>query len=148
MGVGILASQPADRRRLGPAPKQSTKHSITLFTDDPEIKLLQGLIAGMHHVSERHLTLRHFKLILTVYTIGKAYNGTKPNREMISAICRLAVKDLDPELTELVDKRYLVECIPTFGAVTSKNTTYKLGSMGGTLMRHITGASKAVHGVT
>jgi hypothetical protein len=45
------------------------------------------MIAGMHHVSERHLTLRHFKLIITVYTIGKAYNGTKPNREMICCHC-------------------------------------------------------------
>lgn len=105
------------------------------------------MIAGMHHVGERHLNLRHFKLIITVYTIAKAYNGTKPNREMIAAIGRMAVKDLEPELSELVEKRYLVENIPTYGTVTAKNTTYKLGSMGGTLMRHITGATKTVPGL-
>jgi hypothetical protein len=30
----------------------------------------------MHHMSERHLTVRHLKLIMTVYLIGKAFNGT------------------------------------------------------------------------
>jgi hypothetical protein len=149
MGVGILASQPVDRRRRGPAPKSSSTKPIEIFSDDPEVKLIQGIIAGMHHVGERHLNLRHFKLLMTVYLIGRAYNGTKPNREMIAAIARLQINDLDPELTELVDKRYLVENIPTFGHVTSKNTTYKLGSMGGTLMRHITGGnSRLVHEVS
>jgi hypothetical protein len=144
MGVGILASQPIDRRRRGPAPKASTTKPIEIFSDDPEVKLIQGFIAGMHHIGERHLNVRHLKLIMTVYLIGKAYNGTKPNREMIAAVARLQPEDLDPELTELVDKRYLVEVIPTFGNVTAKNTTYKLGSMGGTLMRHVTGGNTRI----
>jgi hypothetical protein len=149
MGVGILASQPLDRRRRGPAPKSTHKQPIEIFSDDPEVKLIQGFISGMHHISERHLTLRHLKLIMTVFLIGKAYNGTKPNRTMIAAVARIDERDLDPELTELVDKRYLVETIPTFGHVTSKTTTYKLGSMGGTLMRHIMGGnSRAVHAIS
>lgn len=90
----------------------------------------------MHHIGERHLNLRHFKLILTVYMVGRAFNGTKPNRTMIAAVARMQEKDLDPELSELVERRYLVENIPTYGKVVK---TYKLGSMGGTLMRHIMG---------
>jgi hypothetical protein len=149
MGVGILASQPVDRRRQGPAPRPSKTQPIEIFSDDPEVKLIQGFIAGMHHINERHLTLRHLKLIMTVFLIGKAYNGTKPNRTMLAAVARVAERELDPELTELVDKRYLVENIPTFGQVTSKTMTYKLGSMGGTLMRHIMGGnSRVVHGIS
>jgi hypothetical protein len=34
----------------------------------------------MHHMSERHLTVRHLKLVIVVYLIGKAYNGVHPNR--------------------------------------------------------------------
>lgn len=148
MGVGILASQPIDRRRRGPAPKSTHKQPIEIFSDDPEVKLLQGFITGMHHMGERQLNLRHLKLIMTVYLIGKAYNGTKPNRTMIAAVGRLDEQELDPELTELVDKRYLVETIPVYGHVTNVNTTYKLGSMGGTLMRHVTGGnSRPVHGI-
>lgn len=148
MGVGILASQPVDRRRKGPAPKSSHKNPIEIFSDDPEVKLIQGFIAGMHHINARHLTIRHLKLIMTVYLIGRAYNGTKPNRTMIAAVARLDEVELDPELTELVDKRYLVETFPTFGNVTSKNTTYKLGSMGGTLMRHISGGTPKLTSVS
>jgi hypothetical protein len=134
----MLASQP-DRRRRGPAPKATHKEPILLVTDDPELKLLQGLITGMHHMSERHLSVRHLKLVIVVYLIGKVYNGTQPNRAMISAIARLDEDELDPELRELVDKRYISEIVPTYGD--ASKTTYKLGSMGGTLMRHIAGGS-------
>jgi hypothetical protein len=144
MGVGILASQPVDRRRRGPAPKSTHKQHIEIFSDDPDVKLLQGFISGMHHINERHLTLRHLKLVMAVFLIGKAYNGTKPNRTMLAAVSRVDERELDPELTELVDKRYLVEAFPLFGQVTSKNTTYKLGSMGGTLMRHIMGGNSRI----
>jgi hypothetical protein len=93
----------------------------------------------MHHMSERHLTVRHLKLVIVVYLIGKAYNGVHPNRTMIGAIARLDERELDPELSELVDKRYISEIVPTYGD--ASKTTYKLGSMGGTLMRHIAGGS-------
>jgi hypothetical protein len=128
-----------DRRRRGSIPKPNVLEPIHIFTDDPEVKLLQGFVNGMKHISDRHLTLRHLKLIMTVYLIGRAFNGTKPGREMIAAIARLDVEELEPELTELVDKRYLSQIIPTYGAM---KLTYKLGSMGGTLMRHIAGTSR------
>lgn len=126
-----------DRRRRSP-PKPSTDASIHIFTDDVEIKLIQGFVNGMHHISERHLTLRHLKIIMVVYLIGKAFNGQQPDAKMIAAIGKVAVEDLQPELTELVDKRYLVEQFPRYGDV---KLTYKLGSMGGTLMRHVCGSA-------
>lgn len=85
-------------------------------------------------MSERHMTVRHLKLLIVVYLIGRVFNGTCPTRSMIASIARLDVEQLDPELTELVDKRYIVEVMETYGNV---RMTYKLGSMGGTLMRHI-----------
>jgi hypothetical protein len=139
----MLASQ-LDRRRRGPAPKASLLEPIHIFTDDPEVKLLQGFVNGMHHISERHLSVRHLKLIMTVYLIGKAFNGMHPAKEMIAAISRLGVEQLEPELTELVDKRYLAFDIPKYGDI---KKSYKLGSMGGTLMRHVTGGNRVVHAV-
>jgi hypothetical protein len=66
---------------------------------------------------------------------------------MIAAIARLERRDeLEPELTELVDKRYTSEIdIPMYGDL---NKTYKLGSMGGTLMRHVVGPNfRPIHGI-
>jgi hypothetical protein len=133
----MLASQP-DRRRRGPAPKPTHDKPITIISADPEIKLLQGFITGMHHMSERHLTVRHLKLVMTIHLISRAYNNVQPNRAMIAAIARLREDELDPELSELVEKRYVSEVIAMYGDL---KKTYKLGSMGGTLMRHITGGN-------
>lgn len=96
--------------------------------------LVQGFINGMHHIDERLMSVRHLKLLMTVYLINRAFAKVYPTRKQISAMSKVPVDNLDPELAELVDKRYLVEIIPTFGNLTE---TYKLGSMGGTLMRHI-----------
>jgi hypothetical protein len=99
----------------------------------------------MHHMSERHLTVRHLKLVMTIHLIGKAYNNVQPNRAMIAAIARLREDELEPELSDLVEKRYISEVIAMYGDL---NKTYKLGSMGGTLMRHVVGPNfRPIHGI-
>lgn len=91
-------------------------------------------------MTERHLTVRHLKLIMVVYLIGRAFNNIFPSKNMIAAIARMDVDQLEPELAELVDKRYLTEIVQKYGDM---KLTYKLGSMGGTLMRHVSGVTKA-----
>lgn len=92
------------------------------------------MILGLHHLNERHLTLRHLKIILAVYLAFRAYNKTWPTASMIGVITRLDVCEFDAEVRELVELRYLHEEVPIYG---SGSVCYRLGSMGGTLMRHI-----------
>lgn len=74
---------------------------------------------------------------MTVYLCGKAFNVPAPNKVLIATVARLDATELEPELSELVDKRYLSTVVNTYGDL---NVCYKLGSMGGTLMRHMASA--------
>lgn len=99
---------------------------------------MQGFIQGLHHINERHMTARDLKLIMVVYMCGKAFNGLHPDKNQIAAIAHIKPEQLEPELTGLVEKRYLHEIVPIYGEM---KLTYKLGSMGGTLMKHIVKAA-------
>lgn len=90
----------------------------------------------MHHINERHMTVRHLKLLMVVYLIGRVFSGLFPGKKQIAAMAKIDVDSLEPELGDLVEKRYLVEIVPKYGDL---KFTYKLGSMGGTLLRHIVG---------
>lgn len=67
------------------------------------------------------------QLMLNV-TKSKAF----PNAAQIGSMIGVEPGDFTKELAELVEGRYLHEMHPTFGPLVH---TYKLGAMGGTLMR-------------
>lgn len=131
---------PVDRRRKAhpSVKKTAVQPPIQIISHDPEINMLQGMIGGMHHISIRHMSMRHLKLILSVHLANKGYKQPAATRQMIASIAQLRVEELDPELTELCEKKYLHEIVPTFGAI---HDSYKMGPLGGTLLRHIFGSS-------
>lgn len=108
--------------------------TISIISDDPEVKVLQGIVLGLHHFSERHLQLRHFKIILATYLCHKVFNGTWPTKGQVALLCRVPEENLEPEFSEVVTLKYLHEVVPTYG---SEPYRYKLGSMGGNLFRHM-----------
>lgn len=111
----------------------SAHSPITIASHDPEIMTLQSLVFGLHHFDSRDLSMRHFRLIVAVELCKRVFkvNGTKAQ---IALLARIKESELEPEFSQLLEKKYLHEIVPTYG---SGPFTYKLGSVGGTLVKHL-----------
>lgn len=109
----------------------SPPKAIEVASEDPEIIALQAMIKGLHHFNERNLSGRHLKVLMAVELCIKAAR-VNPRVIDIATFTQLKPEDFEAELRELVELRYLHEEYPTFGPLIYR---YKLGSMGGTLLR-------------
>lgn len=100
------------------------------------------MVRGLQHFQAKNLSIRHMKVLLLTELCLRtlhAGRGTKevdqnPTAINIASLGGVKVCDIERELDELVELRYLHETIPTFGAIVKR---YKLGSMGGTVMRRM-----------
>lgn len=91
------------------------------------------MLKGVTHCVQRGLTFRHFKVMLGVQLmINVTKNKAYPNAAQIASMIGVPEDGFVTELEELVTGRYLHRMHPTFGPLVH---TYKLGAMGGTLMR-------------
>ena len=104
---------------------------IEVASADPEIMALQAMIKGIEHFNSRQLSMRHLKVLMAVELCIRV-TKVNPRVTDIATFARLKPEDFESELRELVDKRYLHEIMPKFGAIVMR---YKLGSMGGTFLR-------------
>ncbi|ARK07491.1 hypothetical protein LAV_00116 [Sphingobium phage Lacusarx] len=93
---------------------------------------LQAMIKGLQHLNTRHFTMRHMKVLMAAQLCIRIMKGGYPRAVDIATFARLEVPDFEAELRELVEKKYLHEIVPSFGPLVMR---YKIGSMGGTLLR-------------
>ncbi len=93
------------------------------------------MLKGLSHCVQRGLTLRHLKVLLGVQMmLNITHSKLFPNASQIAGMINVLEADFEPELDYLVEERYLHRIHPNFGPLIY---TYKLGAMGGTLMRLI-----------
>jgi hypothetical protein len=110
---------------------------ITIASDDPEVMALQAMIRGLEHFDSRNLSMLHLKILMAVELCLKLTSGKlHATADQIATFTRLQPEDFASELDVLVDKRYLHEDIEPFGGETTK-PHYKIGSMGGTVLRNM-----------
>jgi hypothetical protein len=89
----------------------------------------------MNNFGGRGLQRRHVKVLIGVYQFTRITGGKAfPKDTEIAGQIGVAPEEFESELRDLVEMRYLHEIMPTFGPLTMR---YKLGSVGGTLMRQI-----------
>lgn len=112
---------------------------IEIVSEDPEVMALQAIIKGLKHMSVKALTPMHLHVLSSVELYIKV-TKQHPTREQIATMGRMNTADFEAELTQLVDRRYLAEVVNTYGDL---NLTYKLGSMGGTVLRQMLDRKKA-----
>ncbi len=104
------------------------------------------MLKAVTHCVQKDLTFRHLKVMLGVQLmLNVTKSKTYPNASQIAAMIGVAVGDFKKELNDLVEGRYLHEMHPTFGPLIH---TYKLGSMGGILMRQTLSGGKLKPGGT
>lgn len=102
--------------------------------------MLQGMIGALTHFSQRDFLLRHLKVMIAVEMLIRIAKGKSyPRIETISKATGVPASELEKPLRELVEARYLHEMLPRFGPVVM---TYKLGAMGGTVMRQLSHRGK------
>lgn len=113
------------------SPVSSDAPIILVGSPDPDVMVLQGMVLGLHHFNTRDLSLRHFKLMVATELSRRAFK-VHPTKDQIALLSRMRKEDMEPEFGDLLERRYLHQIVPPFGEI-----TYKLGSMGGTLIRHM-----------
>lgn len=111
-----------------------------ILSSDPEVIAIQGMLHALTHFGRKHLTLRHLKVMMGVELMCKVTNGrAHPRATDVAGLIGVPHTEFESELRDLVEYRYLHELMPTFGPLIM---TYKLGSMGGTVMRQMLAAGK------
>lgn len=111
--------------------KTALKSRLKAPTSDPEVRAMRAIITGLRHFNGKTSTSRHFSLLIAVALYYKMFNKHATVTDL-SEIARLKVGEFDKELDDMVERRYLHEMVPTFGPL---RKTYKLGSVGGTIIR-------------
>lgn len=108
---------------------------IEIASDDPEVMALQAMIKGLEHFSSRHLTMRHLKILMAVELCLKLTSGKlHASSDQIATFTKLQPCDFEAELDLLVEKRYLHMEVELTGP---GDPCYKIGSMGGTVLRNM-----------
>lgn len=108
-----------------------SKSPLTVLSDDPEVMALQAVIKGLHHIGAKSLQPRHLKVLSAVEVCKKALK-VEPTIVQIAAYAGLDPDEIEAEVEMLVERRYLIQVVNTFGAL---KLTYKMGPMGGTALR-------------
>lgn len=119
--------------------KANSTAPIEIASADPEVMTLQAIIKGAHHFNSRQLTMRHFKVLMAV-KLCLITMKREPRALDIATFSRLKLEDIREVLCDLVERQYLHEVMPPFGDLVM---TYKLGSRGGTVLRHMMSSEKA-----
>jgi RIO-like serine/threonine protein kinase len=101
------------------------------MTDDPEVLALQAVIKGLHHIGAKSLQPRHLKVLSAVEVCKKGLK-VEPTITQIAAYAGLDPTEIESEIEMLVERRYLIQIVNTFGEL---KLTYKMGPMGGTALR-------------
>jgi len=97
------------------------------------------MVQSLDHFERKGLTARHLKVFFAVELfISISQARTKPDDKGIGMLLGMHVEDFRKELEELVENRYLHRMHPTYGELIY---TYKIGSLGGTLMRKVASPS-------
>lgn len=109
---------------------------IEILSEDPEVQTLKGYIHAANHFERKSFSLRHLQILMAVemLVVVMRERGFPRAREIATQI-GMKVPEFESELRELVEHRYLHEKIPTYGDLAK--TTYKLGPMGGSLMKRM-----------
>lgn len=119
--------------RKPPTKKKSPTTFLEIKSEDPEVISMQGMLSALMHFGSRGLTLRHLKIMVAVGMFCKVTKEkTYPTINRIAGLIHREPEDFASEITDLVEKRYLHEVVPTFGECV---ITYKPGSSGGTLLK-------------
>lgn len=129
-----------DTKKL-PTKTRSEPAPLHIMSEDPDVQAIQGMLKGLAHFNRKSMSLRHVKVFMAVemlirVTKGRAY----PNRSMIGQAIGVKNEHFRDVLADLVAARYLHEELPRYGGAGKSEEdimTYKLGSMGGTIMRQI-----------
>lgn len=108
-----------------------SKSPLTVMSDDPEVMALQAVIKGLHHIGAKSLQPRHLKVLSAVEVCKKALK-IDPSLDQIAAYAGLEPGEIESEIELLVERRYLIQIVNTFGKL---KLTYKMGPMGGTALR-------------
>lgn len=99
------------------------------------------MMKGLAHFNKKGFTLRHLKLMMAVeYMIRVTKGKSYPNRSMLGQVMGLRPEKFRQELIDLIHGRYLHEELPRYGGAGKTDDeimTYKLGSQGGAIMKHI-----------
>ncbi len=110
--------------------------TIEILSEDLEVQTLKGFIHAADHLSRKGLTLRHLQILMAVEMLIVVMSGRSfPRVSEIQSQVGMKPEEFAGELSELVEMRYLHETIPTFGPLSK--TTYKIGPMGGSLMKRM-----------
>ena len=105
-----------------------------IFSDDPDVIAAQNILNILTTAGRHDLTLRHLKVLTGVeYMLRVTKRNIKhPSATEIAQLIGIPAEEFETELRELVEQRFLHEVFATFGPLVLR---YKLGSLGGTLMR-------------
>ena len=114
---------------------------LEIWSEDPDVQWMQGMLRGLAHFNRKNMTLRHFEIFLTVeMLIRVTKRRSYPNRSMIGQAIGLKPDVFRQEMIDLVAARYLHEELPRYGGsgkTEDEIMTFKLGSMGGTVMKQV-----------
>ena len=101
--------------------------------NEPHSEVISGFLKAVEHFKIRNFLLCHLDALLVVHQYTSLYGeGQHPTGEQIANLTGMAASDLEACLNDLVEKRYLHRLHPIYGDLIY---TYKLGSVGGTLIK-------------
>lgn len=103
--------------------------------NEPHSEVISGFLKAVEHFKIRNFLLCHLDVLLVVHQYTTLHGEDQyPTGEQIAHLTGMVEPDLNTCLNDLIEKRYLHRLHPIYGELIY---TYKLGSVGGTLIRSI-----------